>query len=122
MLSAEELKRKFYTDFKSPYDRFSEEARRMVNKDLVVLHGGCGADSCRVPESASISGHVLDDDTVVDGHRAVLVKQTAAPVRIERGLAMSESEPIQVQLGTLIVQNAVDPVPIDDREPGAGTL
>ena len=45
MPNVEELKQRFYTDYKSPITRFSERARSMVSEDSVVLHGGCGADS-----------------------------------------------------------------------------
>lgn len=43
--SVEKLHRRFYGGYKSPFDRFNEEARRLANEDSVVLHAGCGADS-----------------------------------------------------------------------------
>jgi SAM-dependent methyltransferase len=45
MSNTEKLRRRFYAESKSPFERFSQEAIGMVNSDSVVLHGGCGADS-----------------------------------------------------------------------------
>ena len=45
MPNVENLKHRFYADYKSPFTRFSEQARSMVSEDSLVLHGGCGADS-----------------------------------------------------------------------------
>jgi SAM-dependent methyltransferase len=43
--SAKEWKQRLYTDPKGPFYRFPEEARRLVDENSTVLHGGCGADS-----------------------------------------------------------------------------
>ncbi|RPJ59475.1 MAG: class I SAM-dependent methyltransferase [Dehalococcoidia bacterium] len=44
MVSVKKLKRHFYTDYPSPFERFNEEATKLVSPNSIVLHAGCGAD------------------------------------------------------------------------------
>lgn len=44
MLSVEDLYRRFYSEYDISEDLFDKEAKRLVKKDSIVLHGGCGAD------------------------------------------------------------------------------
>jgi ubiquinone/menaquinone biosynthesis C-methylase UbiE len=44
MLSVDALKQTFYTDYTSPFRRFTQEARRLTSPGATVLHAGCGAD------------------------------------------------------------------------------